>query len=286
MARILGNPFGEIRGKLAGNVFSRNKGGQILRGYVKPTNANTQAQISARALFSASMTSYSALDAAAKSAYNTFANTLFNSKKRGNVVGIHSGANAFLSLRNTLLNVNKVWINTPAILVNGIAATLVTKQDIVLTDVAPIASISSSLNYGDSLISEVIINNASAGLAGTVMVTLNLLNPVPAAMTSSIMFDAQNSPVGVNVYVSEPLKSISSAVQNKTKNLYGTTGLIEDYTVASATPESIKFTIPQGFVQADSKSSLATGQIHRFTAYLFDSNGQQIEIGSSTFAFS
>ncbi len=33
-----GSPFGELRGKLGGSVFSRNNAGQIVRAYVVPVN--------------------------------------------------------------------------------------------------------------------------------------------------------------------------------------------------------------------------------------------------------
>jgi hypothetical protein len=53
MARVLGNPMGELRGKLAGSVYSRNRAGQFVRGYVHPAQANSQAQLDARASFGA-----------------------------------------------------------------------------------------------------------------------------------------------------------------------------------------------------------------------------------------
>lgn len=49
MAIIYGNPLGEIRGKLGGTIYSRNRFGAVARSYKKPIQPNSNAQIQQRA---------------------------------------------------------------------------------------------------------------------------------------------------------------------------------------------------------------------------------------------
>lgn len=100
MARVIGNPFGELRGKLAGNVFSRTKAGAIVREYIKPTNRNSIGQINARANFGSASMNYGSLSEMQKSAWNGFASDLarFNPVKGVNN-GQYSGFQAFQSLK-------------------------------------------------------------------------------------------------------------------------------------------------------------------------------------------
>lgn len=100
MARVIGNPFGELRGKLAGNVFSRTKAGAIVREYVKPTNRNSIGQVNARANFGSASMGYATLTESQKSAWNGFASDLarFNPVKGVNN-GQYSGFQAFQSLK-------------------------------------------------------------------------------------------------------------------------------------------------------------------------------------------
>ena len=48
MALVNGNPFGDVRGKLGANVFTRNRHGAVIRAYVKPSQPNSIAQIQQR----------------------------------------------------------------------------------------------------------------------------------------------------------------------------------------------------------------------------------------------
>jgi hypothetical protein len=98
MARF--TPFlGDLSGKVAGNVFSRNKGGAYMRGFVKPTNPKTKAQSAVRAGFAAAAAAWSMLDEPTRSQWNSFAANYFKPKK-GNVGVTFSGFNAFVSMYN------------------------------------------------------------------------------------------------------------------------------------------------------------------------------------------
>lgn len=113
MARVIGNPFGELRGKLAGNVFSRTKAGPIVREYIKPTNRNSIGQVNARANFGTASMGYGMLSDAQKSAWNGFAADLarFNPVKTVNN-GQYSGFQAYQSLK-MVVDSNLQFYETP-----------------------------------------------------------------------------------------------------------------------------------------------------------------------------
>lgn len=71
MAKIkFGMMMVDARGKLGGQVFSKNAGGAYVRTKVTPTNPNTSAQATARALFASISAGWSALTAAQRAAWN------------------------------------------------------------------------------------------------------------------------------------------------------------------------------------------------------------------------
>lgn len=77
MACVLGNPYGEFRGKLGGSVFSRNGHCAYVRAYAVPVNPNTTSQIYARNAFASAVASWSPLDASYKVLWNEYAKTLY-----------------------------------------------------------------------------------------------------------------------------------------------------------------------------------------------------------------
>lgn len=106
MARF--TPFlGELSGKLVGNVFARNKGGSYVRGWVKPTNPRTQAQMAVRSSFSSAASAWTALSAELKSSWNNYALNYFKPRviKAG---ATYSGFQAFVSLRNAALQAQRL----------------------------------------------------------------------------------------------------------------------------------------------------------------------------------
>ena len=102
MARVIGNPFGEFRGKLTGSVYSRNKAGAVARAYVIPTNRGTVAQQKARARMAAASGGYQYLTGAQVGGWNAFAKEMYNPVNGRSGVE-YSGANAYMGLRVSAL---------------------------------------------------------------------------------------------------------------------------------------------------------------------------------------
>ena len=111
MARVIGNPFGELRGKLAGSVFSRNASGPIVRQYVIPANANSTAQNNSRNIFRAASQGYKTTSEAQKSDWKVFATGFFTPQTKINI-GQYTGAQAFTSLRTAVTNANAKTFTT------------------------------------------------------------------------------------------------------------------------------------------------------------------------------
>lgn len=99
MAIVIGSPIGNLSGKLGGMVFARTPGRSVVRGFTKPTQPNTSAQLTARAMFGSASQSYHSLSDVEKANWESYAKTIFNAKDQTQE-GQWSGSNAFVSLRN------------------------------------------------------------------------------------------------------------------------------------------------------------------------------------------
>lgn len=103
MARVLGNPFGDLRGKLGGSVFSRNKSGAIVRVYTKNTDRRSDSQIDRRSRFGNVASLWASLSASIKSNWNQYAESSFAPKK-GKKPGSYTGFAAFVSIESNKSN--------------------------------------------------------------------------------------------------------------------------------------------------------------------------------------
>ena len=93
----------EIRGKMGGTVFSRNKGGAYARQFVKPTNPNSPAQASNRGLFGSLMTSFRALSTPDQQTWKDNAAAYPQQNKVGDTVYL-TGAQLYAKMNMVLLN--------------------------------------------------------------------------------------------------------------------------------------------------------------------------------------
>lgn len=108
--------FGSIvvdgRGKLGGQVYSKNRGGAYVRNNAVPTNPRTSFQQAGRAILTMLSQGWSGLDKTKIDAWNA----AVNSFKRTNVFGDSkalSGKNLFTSLNKNLIQVGQPQINLP-----------------------------------------------------------------------------------------------------------------------------------------------------------------------------
>jgi hypothetical protein len=104
MAKIkFGMMMTDARGKLGGQVFSKNRGGAFVRTKSTPTNPQTTFQMSVRGIFSAISTKWSTLTEAQRLSYNGFVADYATTDIFGDLRN-PSGKNLFQKLNQNLAN--------------------------------------------------------------------------------------------------------------------------------------------------------------------------------------
>lgn len=113
MAKIkFGMMMTDARGKLGGQVFSKNRGGAFVRTKVSPTNPQTENQLSARSRLAAGSTGWSALTEERRAQWNA----AVESYKKTDIFGdlrTPSGKNLFTGLNSNLRLVNVTVLTEP-----------------------------------------------------------------------------------------------------------------------------------------------------------------------------
>lgn len=282
-----GSPMGEIRGKLGASVYSRNKAGQIVRSYVIPTDPRTQAQQRARIQFGQSASAFHTLEANLKAGWNTFASTYFASKRLGNTSGAHSGVNAFVSLRNTLLQMFSLQ-NLPIVKINGVAATGVTQRDLFLPGTPPLHNLQGVLDEGRYTIGNTTnlqyyastntikfqFNTIPSGSGGTGV------GPTPS--TGSILRDGAGLDVGFLFYLSNPMVQPGVFVNNPDLICIGSTGLINSYTLAvAAETETVYLEVGSNYDVVSGKTIIQASQYSEISVWMVNQLGMSIKIASN-----
>lgn len=103
----------EFRGTLAGNIFSRNKGGAYVKKFTIPTNPQTQAQLAIRAIFSQISTAWSGLTQAQRDGWIARAATIPFENSVGDEYFL-SGKGLFQKVNTVTLSVEEaVFENIP-----------------------------------------------------------------------------------------------------------------------------------------------------------------------------
>jgi len=102
----------EMRNKLNGSVFARNRGGNYLRTKVTPTNPQTAAQVAARSLLTQFAQSWRSLTEAQRAAFNAVADQFATTDVFGDVVN-PSGSTLYTRLNINIALAGGVAIVTP-----------------------------------------------------------------------------------------------------------------------------------------------------------------------------
>ena len=92
----------QISGKVAGNVFARNRYGDYMKSWKKPTNPSTAAQQNIRNIMAQMKDLWAALSAAQREAWETYATNTPVTNKLGDSVNL-SGFNMFCRTNTALL---------------------------------------------------------------------------------------------------------------------------------------------------------------------------------------
>jgi hypothetical protein len=106
-----GQVVAEIRGKLNGSVFSRNKGGAYVRQFVKPTNPDSTKQAETRGVFGTLMSDWRALTQAQRDSWTAAADNYPVQNKVGDTIK-YSGAQLFCRCNMALLSAGQAKADT------------------------------------------------------------------------------------------------------------------------------------------------------------------------------
>jgi hypothetical protein len=263
-----------LSGKLAGTVYARNKGGAYVRQWVKPTDPQTVAQLSARANFASSSSSYHSLTDPQKAQWNGFALTNFTPKHP--ITGVlYSGQQAYNSLRNTALNAIRLT-RTAAFTAPAVTATFVSYAP---TQTAPVTMFGSAILDSAAKPLNQSLNAATLTAAGNFTATIGFDQ---TTTTSSPLWNSAvgNQPSGYVFYASNPLMQANMFVTNPELNIVG---VVKPPTVSTGWTAVNQFTLSMTAADlpvANHKIWYTTGNIVQITAFACSKNGQLARIGS------
>lgn len=273
--------LGDLSGKLAGNVFARNKGGAYVRGWVKPLNPKTLAQNAARALFGNASQSYHSILDTDKANWQAFATTFFNPKVGVNT-GQFSGANAYVALRQTV-----------NVMANNMVAGTWEKSGttpVVCTVVAPTNSVKPPLNSLQVNVAQTAPKPAATYLMtaaevftdGTFSFTCDFLGLPPGGLTGVDLIDGNGHPMGFALYMSQLKRQQFGVVKSPTLDLLGFTGIPTAATPFWASATSFAFTSTEGRDPAIFKKFPEAGDIIQVKLYQVSNSGMQGCAGTVT----
>jgi hypothetical protein len=264
-----------LSGKLAGTVYARNKAGQYIKQWTKPTDPMSVAQMTNRALFSTCSGQWHSLTDYFKGLWNSFGSTLYIAKGSTGVSTM-SGFNAFVGLRNSVEVATRqtrvTTVTTPATTTNvdGVFSNI---------DTPPTVAMSGAIQTAAGLPLPILLTGATI-VGATYEVTANFfLNGIAPGLPKFL--DAISSkPVGIMLQMSIPQVQIAGFVQGK--NIQ-TIGVWAPTTLTNATWAGQQLNIEMAGSDshmADYKTQVQTGQIVQISAYLISENGEQRPIGT------
>jgi len=229
MARILGFQYGEMRGKLGGNVFSRNKAGAYVRAKVTPVNPQTVRQQNARYRFGNMSILFQSLSTMQKNCWESFAKSHFNPLK-GNNTGIYSAGNAFVALRQSAGQGNEYRV-APTMEADGSAVTVTSQYYNEALD-PPSAPSSATLKSDQDNVYNMSVSDIRIGEDGTYRLNVDIPVIDPTSVdTISGFRNAEDQTYGLSIYISNVLKFEGSKPNTALKLNFADTGVIETLAV-------------------------------------------------------
>lgn len=295
MARILGGstPFGELRGKLGSMIFSRNSATAYVKGYAKPVNPKTTAQLNARANFTQARGGYSLLNAVQKADWDTYAKNYYVSRKQGAVTGTHTGYNAYTALRNNIAQLMNLPVATiPSI--DGESATI-TPIPVALPTDAPLGALSPTLSGGEYTYNGILNTNVLLSPAGQMTITTQidttpvttgpplpppLPQPGPTPSANPEISDGNRVEVCYLLYLSEPFQRVGDFINKKEVILGGATEFGQFSTSQPVMTDEIELNLIIPALRMGSyKTGYSKGKRLLITCYMMNRYGQQARIG-------
>lgn len=143
----------EMRGKLNGSVFSRNRGGAYLRTKVTPSNPQTPSQLGARSLLASLSQQWRTLTVVERAAWNAVVENFPSVDVFGDQ-RIPSGQQLFIRLNTNITNVGAAVITTPPAPLGAEETGALTLSVIETADVFTVGYVNSPVPAGHAMLLE------------------------------------------------------------------------------------------------------------------------------------
>lgn len=280
-ALLLGNPWGELRGKLGGNIFARNLHGAYVRQYIKPVNPNTIAQATAKDAFSNVVSQYRMLTAARRGQWNEYAKTVYQPRSTSHS-GRYSGYQAFIGVK--MSNLRSQFLNRTYSLYDQDLATITDIQLINWNssnyDAPDLGKINDLLVSGDEK-QEYSLFDAKVNKNANVSFTLQFGKTVGSGLFRDFR-DTNDNWNGFVMYMSNPVYGQNMFIQNP---LYMCLGFFKPWTFNPSgslylQADKIKYKAVDAFDLTKYKAFPPVGRWVRLTLYGIDTKGQLKIVGS------
>jgi len=234
--------FLDFTGKSGGYVFSRNKGGNYLKGFVPPSNPDTTAQVNAREDFAQVAPLWIGLTPTLRSEFDAFANTNYQPLKRPNVQTSYTGRQAFSALaiaaKYGIRFLGTLTAPSSKLYIGSGLSTPTTVTNYAVPTTVPGLYLSSNLiafgswssGFTDfTYIKESAINHR---------LMLTVTTPVPAATYTTQVPTIGGSPFGLALYISNEVPADQIKTQNDFESKLIQTQVLNACTITVAAPQT------------------------------------------------
>jgi hypothetical protein len=265
-----------LSGKLAGTIYARNKRGYYVKGWSKPLDPKSAAQLANRSLFSTCAGMWHSLTDGNKQLWNSYGSTIYVAKS-GASASPSSGFNALVGLRNSVEIATR---QTRVTTVTAPVGTTTSSDDFEFIDTPPVAAMSGAIQTGTG--AALPIQLIGATVEGATYETTATFRMTGIAPGLPVFKDAvSDEKVGIILQMSIPQTQMQGFVQGKKIQ---TLGVWACPTLTNATWTGNLITISMAGADskmADYKTGVQAGQIVEVTAYLVSKQGEQRSIGTS-----
>lgn len=280
-ALLLGNPWGELRGKLGGNIFARNIHGAYVRQYVKPVNPNTTAQGIAKDAFANVVSQYRNLSSEERTAWNEYAKTVYI-PRQGSTSGRYSGYQAFVAVK--IANERSQFLNRTYTLFNETNSTI---TDFEVEEwnsssyPAPNKGKLNNLLLSNGSSSDFTLDAVGVSKIASITFTITSGNPAVTKLFRD-MKDSNNRWNGFVLYMSNPVYGENMFIQNE---LYMCLGFFKPWKFNPSGSSflsfgKIRYRATDNFNLAKYKKFPPIGRWVRLTLFSIDTEGQLKRVGS------
>ena len=266
-----------VSGKVAGGVYSRNKGGYYLKGFSMPLNPRSTAQVATRTRFGAAAGVWHSMTDIQKAQWNSYAATHYK-PKGGMITSIRSGFQAFVALYNGALNAQQLARTTT---LTAPPTITFTQDEFVPTTTAPSVEFSPMIQDSTGAPLALLLTGATFTAAtAAVTITFDTVTELSAAPK---FLDAVGSvPCGIIVQASKAMTQSQQFVSNPKMTMVTSIKPPDTFT-GTFTGHILTFSSTGADFQiANYKNWYSTGEKVALTAFLVGQSGQQAELGRVT----